>query len=434
MVSPPDANGAPEPKRALFVTFRFPPHGGGGVQRVAYFTRYLPENGWQPHVLTGPLEGARQLLDPSLSSLIPSGTEVTRTRTLPTRRAMRLLGKVRLAGLARTLTPSFPNMEGGWILPAVTAGERLLGEQRFDLIFSSAYPVASHVVAYRLHKRSGLPWVADYRDEWSLRHVLRWPTSVHRALGRRLDRLLVGSASRVVTTSPAHTARFAAEFGGPEDKFTTVTNGYDAADFADSGHVQTRPDEFTLVHVGSVFSWRGADGLLEALRTLVESGDVERLRVMFVGRTGEIGFPDLVERGILQATGYVEHRQAVRYMQSADVLVLINTEESNIPGKSFEYLAAGRPVLALVREGATADLIRHTGAGVVAEPDDVPAIRAALMRLYDRWRGGQLRSSVDRTVIQRFERRSTARQLARVFDRLTGNAGKEDPAREPAAV
>jgi glycosyltransferase involved in cell wall biosynthesis len=316
------------------------------------------------------------------------------------------------------LTPSFPNMEGGWLLPARRAGMEILRNQEFDLIYSSAYPMASHAVALYLKKVTGLPWVADYRDEWSTRDVLRWPTRLHRRLARRLDAEVMRRADLIVTTSPAHTERLAREFAaGDTARFRTITNGFDEDDFSDESSAGEAPSEngFHLTHVGSVFRWRGAEAILEAAERLATRGNVPELTLHFVGHTGALRSPDLEARGLLKVHGYVTHAEAVSWMRSASALLLINTEATNILGKTFEYLAARRPVLAAVNEGPTADLIRHMGAGSVVAPDDPDAIAAAIQSLYDRWSSGELASPVVRGL-ERFSRRVLAGQLADAFE------------------
>jgi glycosyltransferase involved in cell wall biosynthesis len=415
------------PRKVLMVSFRFPPHGGGGVQRIAYFTKYLPAYGWSPHVLTSPIGDYIRVRDNSLLNVIPRDVPVSRTGYFDSRRVFRALGKLHLARLARTFSPSFPSMYGGWILHAYKAGIELLKRERFDLIYSSAYPLSSHIVGYLLKKKTGLPWVADYRDEWSLRSVAKWPTGLHRALGLWLDRLLIGAADRVVTTSPAHTAIFARTFGPDDGKYRTVTNGYEEADFdsRDSEITDTTRDTFLISHVGSLFPWRTADSFLAAVRYLVDVGRIpaDRIRVSFVGVGCRPDISGLERQGIVRRLGYVSHGEAVAWMKASDVLLLINTECTNIPGKTFEYLASGRPILAAVRPGPTADIVRRARAGLVVDPDDWGRIACALERLYSDWCAGKLVSTADRGAIRRYTRRETARQLVEVFEDVTLHAG-----------
>jgi glycosyltransferase involved in cell wall biosynthesis len=242
------------------------------------------------------------------------------------------------------------------------------------------------MVAYVLARRFGIPWVADYRDEWSLRTVLNWPTPVHRALGRRIDRLVTRNADRVVTTSPAHTASFARNFPSPDpEKYATVPNGFDDELFGPVGAVaQDRPQGMLICHVGSLFGWRNADAFIEALRKLISRRALtgSDIALRFVGNSPPLRL-DGLPAGLVQSTGYVPHELAVSWLKTADVLLLVNTESTNILAKTFEYLATGRPILALTVEGPTAELIREHDAGVIVPPDDIGRIEQALEELHD---------------------------------------------------
>ncbi len=412
-------------RKVLFVSFRFPPHGGGGVQRGAYFARYLAEHGWNAHVLTGPLNSKRRLEDASLLEVVPGSVGVTRTGAINTKRLFQLLARLHLAGAVRASTPSLPQMEGGWIPWAYRAGAKLVEEQQFDAILSTATPIASHLVALLLKRKTGLPWVADYRDEWSQRAIYKWPTALHHELAERIDGWVTGNADRVITTSPAHTSSFSEKFPSHDSgKYVTVTNGYDDADFMSingtrPGH--SKPGRFQITYVGSVFSYYRPEPFLRAVERLVDRGDIpgDEIVVNFVGNSYEFGFESLQRRGILVRKDYVDHREAINWMRDADVLLLLN-DGTNIPGKTFEYLAARRPILAIVRESPAADVVRGAEAGIVASPDDDAAIESALRRLYDSWVAGELADLKDRSVVRRYSRRQITRQLARILDEVTG--------------
>jgi len=422
------------PRRVLVVSFRFPPHGGGGVHRVAAFTKYLPRFGWRPHVLTGPWNPSRSLHDPSVMAKIPEGVPITRTGHLSTKGVRRLFRRLRLLSLAEAVTPTFPMMDAGWIPHGYREGVRLMEEESFDLIYSSAYPISSHVVAYRLSRRSGLPWVADYRDEWSIRSVLSWPTALHRRLARRIDEKLTGAADAVITTSPVHTRTFGRAFPPKgKQRYVTITNGFDDDDFSvDIPPLSAPPreDRFTLAHVGTFNAWRDADGLLAATRRLIEEGriPVDRIELLFVGQTKGLEATWLRERGVLREVAYLPHPEAVGTMRAADALLLMNSEVENILGKTFEYLASGRPMIGLLVEGATAELVREAGAGPVLDPGNVDGIAETLAEHFEAWEAGSLRGQADPDVVRRYSRLQTTGRLAEVLDwAVAEHSPKPDP-------
>jgi glycosyltransferase involved in cell wall biosynthesis len=387
--------------------------------------KHLARLGWKPHVLTGPGD-ARRLQDPSLLGVVPEDVPVTRTGMIDTGRVFRLLGRLRLARVARMLSPTLPNMEAGWILPAYRAGLRTLERGDFSLIFSSAYPMSSHVTAYLLKKKTGLPWVADYRDEWSTRSILRWPTPLHRWLARRLDQKLITAADTVVTTSPAAVQVLSRAFPLASSKYVTITNGFDLDDFKMNRRVSPLPalsgghgrnGKLHIAHVGSTFPWQKPQLFLTAVERLIEDGALKagELRIHFVGNSGELSSERLEADGIFRRTPYVDHATAINVMAACDLLLVINGESVSIPGKIYEYLAADRPILAILPPGPAADIIMTTGAGTVVPPE-VEEIAAALRRLVESWREGKLSYDADPTVVAQYSRRETTRQLAEAFE------------------
>lgn len=408
-------------RRVLIVAFRFPPVGGGGVQRIVGMTKYLPGYGWEPHILTGCVPKSGTLTDLTLASKIPEGVAVTRVRPVGGGRLATLLAKIRRRSrVARAITLTLPFMESGWIPRGVQAGLRLLAENRVHVIYSSAYPMGSHVIALLLKWATGVPWIADYRDEWSSRSLLTWPSPAHRAFARRLDRIVTRFANRVVTTSPCHTASLRNNFPSSDpSKYVTIMNGFDEDDFSvDVDPVSLpRGDRFELAHVGSLSALRHPDGLFRALQMLIDSGRIpaERITVSFIGRTAPLNAIELEKRGVLKIRGYVPHAEAVQAMKRADALLLINGEATNILAKTFEYLAAARPIIALVPAGPTAELVERANAGSVADPHDADAIAQLLERSYGLWLRGSLTSRVDQDILKLYSRREATRQLAGLF-------------------
>ena len=261
-----------------------------------------------------------------------------------------------------------------------------------------------------------------------MRPGLQWPTDVHWSAASRIDELVTESADRVITTSPVHTENFRRAFAcrGP-DKYGTITNGFDEEDFlgeVPAGGILPDKGRLTLAHVGLFNGWRNADGLMAAVRRLIGAGRIpeERIELLFVGPTLGLSDPWLEERGVLRLVEPVPHGEAVDTMRAADVLLLLNVERHNILGKTFEYLAARRPILALMPAGATADVVTTAGAGEVLRPDDVDAIARAVSASYDRWEEGRLESTAKAPVVESYSRRATTGELAALFGELVERA------------
>ena len=402
-------------RRVLMLAYYFPPLAGGGVQRTLKHVKYLPRHGFDPIVVTSRGVGHR-LRDPSLCSEIPAGTPVLRPRELPlhlvkwgveslSRRAGIPTGAGRYVG--------WPDEFAGWAPGALAASLAAVRRYRPDVIYSTSSPVSGHLVALALKRLTGLPWVADFRDAWTTN-----PEGLRRfgRLSRALERRIVREASCIVVVDETIDL-LGVPAGDP--RLVVIRNGVDREDLPAPGARAGEP-VFRLAHVGMLYGARDAAPVLEALRSLIGRGVVDRDRVE-LRIVGDARLePDAVGTVPLSRRGYVDHREALAEMAAADALLLYQPPGWRAStGKVFEYLATGRPILCVAsRDNLAARFVGELDAGICAEPDDQPAIEDALRRLYEAWSAGQLRSSerVREEALRRFSRDSLARELADVLE------------------
>jgi glycosyltransferase involved in cell wall biosynthesis len=403
-----------ERRRVLVLAYLFPPLGGAGVQRTLKFVRYLEPLGWDVTVVSTKSRHypAR---DPSLLEEIPASAQVMRTRALPLANWLSLV-PYRL-GLKRVSAYlNWPDGGIGWLPFALLTALRTARRDRPDVIYSTSTPQSGHIAALIVSRLTGIPWVADFRDEWA---ADAFRADQPRALGRlsvHLERDLVRHARRVVVAADYFRLQGLAQ-GDP--RRVVIGNGVDEADLPTGTALPS--DRFVLAHVGTIYGIRDPSPVLRALARLIQGGmiDGERVAVRLVGSLWLEGFeppPDVrVERA-----GYVGHRRAVEEMCKATALLLYVPSSSLAPsGKLFEYLASGRPILCLTRpDNLASRLVREWNAGVVAEPHDEEAIEQALLTLWQRWEENGLpdQAEVRRKTLERYSRRKNAELLARVLD------------------
>ncbi len=412
-------------RRVLMISYLFPPMGGGGVQRMLKFVKYLPDFGWTPHILTcQPPRGG--LRDEGLLKEIPMSTPITRSPALLPPRW--LPWRVRDFITRWLLTV---DEQVGWLPFANRAARRIIQENPVQVIYSTSAPYSAHLIARQLHQRTLLPWVADFRDPWIGNFNLRFPTPVHRKWVERLERQVIQDADRILVVSPPMGRSFCERIAGifPE-KITWLPNGFDAQDFSNAPTIKRDKDCFYLVYTGSFYT-RGltASPILHAIQMALQSGRIprRRMRVQLIGNIGkstqkcisELGLSDLIE-----TPGYVSHEQSIAHLLAAEALLLVigsSLDSSMVyTGKVFEYLGANKPILCLADDGVAAKLIRDTHTGIVVPPDDVSQISQNLVAMYQQWQTGQLSIETDRKLILTFERRNLTGQLAGIFDELAG--------------
>ena len=424
--------------RALIVSYYFPPAGGGGVQRVLKLCKHLPAFGWDVDVLA-PDDPKWVANDPGLAAEIPAGTVVHRARyhgPSDERPAADVLaGATGLSGVAtraglygRQLL--LPDPRVVWVPNAARAAVRIVRERSASVVFTTSPPSSAHMIGNVVARRTGVPWIADLRDSWLANPHRRYERRAVRAKRAVLETMARRTFARVsglttVTETIAEEARALAPSGTPT---AVISNGCDFDEFAGLEH--TPSDRLRILHAGFFFGVRSPRPFLEALSGLLADRPElrELVEARFVGgfRTADREWAETLGLGAsLRIDGFLPHDQALAAMKAADALLLLIPRAggrglSVLSGKIFEYLAAERPVLALVPpEGIAADLLRSTGFARVADPDDVGAIRRELEELVRDWQAGELGDRVlPPDLRERLDRRTRAAEMAEMFRRV----------------
>jgi glycosyltransferase involved in cell wall biosynthesis len=402
-------------RRVLVLAYFFPPLGGAGVQRTLKFVRYLEPLGWDATVVTS-RSRHYPVRDPSLLQDVPKATRIVRTRAWPLASWVgAVLYRLRLRRLHAWAT--WPDEGKGWAPFAFLAALRAARHEKPDVIFSTSAPFGAHLVALWVSRRTGIPWVADFRDEWASNPNLGAPPTSLARLTARAERAITAAARRVVVAADYFQLESLAH---DDPRRSVIPNGVDDADLPERS-MQPPTDRFVLANVGTVYDAFDPSAALRVLTRLVEQGEMEReqVEVRFVGSIWSDDFEP--PAGIrFEQTGYVEHSRAVEEMCTASALLLYRPSSSLAPsGKLFEYLASGRPILCLTRpDNFAAALVRDWHAGVVADPHDETEIEAALLTLWHRWRDSGLpdQPEVRRRVLERYSRQAGAKQLAQVLE------------------
>lgn len=438
------------PRRVLVVSFFYPPDPAVGGRRVAGLVRYLPESGWSPTVLTAgtvPDAADRQSderagqtgpTDPALVHAtrfwrpFPArrgagdrrGGEDRSRRSLQARLTRRPVGRFLYAALRHALPLSsvrMPDATLGWVPFAVREGRRLLARARYDAILSSAGPPSSHRVASRLARESGVPWVADYRDLWSDNH---WDRRIppFRAAERMLERRTLSPARAATTVTPGFAERLAALLGKPTE---VVYNGYDPDDYPADAR---RPSEFTLTYVGSLYAGEQDPGPIVAAIRRLEAGNAGLLeavgfRLRFVGTD-----PAALERAVgpsaaarwLERVPAVPYADSLRLQSESAALLYIGWPDPStdvLGAKLFEYLGAGRPVLAIGRPGDSAARILAE-CGLTEPTEDPDRLAATLSEWLRAWKAtGEVGFRPNAAAAARYTRRAQTARAAAVLDR-----------------
>jgi glycosyltransferase involved in cell wall biosynthesis len=427
-------------KRVAIVSYYFPPIGGAGTQRAAKLCRYLGDWDWTPTVVCSEAEGddagrgvSAQFLDTSMANGdLPPGLAVHRVRA--------------------------PN-PAQWVDQAAEILDGMLARGEVDAILVTMSPFWLAPLAERFGPR--VPVVVDLRDPWALdgvpiyRHWLQWKRDLA-AMGRMLV-----AASRVVMNTPeARNAALGAFPSLDARRVHAIPNGFDPADF-ERASPAPRPGgaRFTLVHTGTFLTrqairprglianlkrrlhyrpepirpfGRSIGPVLEAI-DLVRRDDpalMEGFRFVHVGNLDDATrawIDASPARDVVDAVGYKPHDESVAHLLSADALFLHlhglppGHRARIVPGKTYEYLASGRPILGALPEGDARDLLASRERCVLADPCEAESIAAALRTIIER-RGDVAVAPLADPELGAYDRREIARRMAGVLDACTGSA------------
>jgi glycosyltransferase involved in cell wall biosynthesis len=426
------------PRTVLMIAYSFPPEAYVGGRRTLKYCKYLGQFGWRPIVITiKPREHAWQ--DEELAAQLPESVEVLRTGDIDAsdwlerlarwkaRRRRSAAGPLTQTGAGeRPARPSLiarvkqlisrvllhsPDPHIFWVPLACLRGARVLMTRRVDAVYSSSPPHSSHLAAALLAFCFRKPHVVDLRDPW---------------LGSGwVKQSIIRRAARVIVVSPGEPAELAASCpaAGP-NKIDVITNGFDPDDFRSVEHSEPDFARVTLTHSGTIYRETGRE-FFTMLERLVAARPKLRqlLRVNLIGDI-DPAHADAVRRledaGVVHAPGCISHRDTLASLRRSDALLILarggTSGRSHIPAKVFEYLYAGKPILAIAEDGSLTDILRNSGLGVIVPPRDAAALERTLLALCEDLRSGDLQIQPNRGYINRFDRRILTGRFAAVLD------------------
>ena len=429
-------------KRVLIISYYWPPSGGAGVQRWLKFTKYLPEHGWQPVVYT-PENPEAPALDETLLKDISPETEVIKTQIWePYSWYKKFLGirkeeKLNAGFISEQEKPKLkekisvwvrgnffiPDARKFWVKPSIRFLRDYLEKHPVDIIVTTGPPHSMHLIALGLKKHFSIPWVADFRDPWSEIDFYEqlYLTALADKKHKRQEKKVLTTADRVVAVGDIRARDLEAIGGRSVD---AITNGYDESDFSSDTHV---PDEkFTIVHVGALNRDRNHPVFWKVLGDLVKdnTGFSKALEVRLVGKVDYSVNHQILQNQLenhVHKIDYLPHKQIAGVLKSAHLLYLPinNTPKPNsiIPGKIFEYLASGRPVLGTgPLQGDSAAILKKTASGIMVDFEDEAGLKEAMLDYFSHFEKHERNST---QAPEEYSRRNLTARMVEVFNEIT---------------
>ena len=414
-------------RAVLLVAYSWPPDVEVGAIRSTKLAKYLSVQGWEPFVIS--VKEKYYERTSANAARVDPRTCAIRTHQLPHPIRLYSVLKRKLVGSRNDVAPDAVASDGlgkmaaphwfrtakrmvlsllctpdryqGWLPFAIPAALSVIRRNRVKYVVTTGPPNSAHFVGLAAKALTPVRWIADFRDPWSDNEQKPWAS--RSALATRVDRWLEGKIVRaadvIVCVSSAMTESYKQQYPDqPTDKWRTLTNGFDRDDFEGLGPVDPLK-KFTVTYLGGFDYARKPDCLFQVLEELLRLGRIRREDVtvrligeckwshgrpveQMISQSGLVGVVEVIDR--------IPRRDALMEMRRSHVLLLLANEQMRqIPAKTYEYIGAGRPILAVTEKGsATAELLHDLGVGHVVAPDDLAEMAHFLLMHYERYKKG----------------------------------------------
>lgn len=426
-------------KKALIISYGFP-------IRIIKFAKYLPEFGWEPTIITADIPGDMpKISDTEITTgkiirtqyfdlqefitgkLINKKNTISRAMTGTGRKAnnnnkilnaIRLLSPIYSLPLVRTLLLD----PQGWYPYAVKKGLEIVANDNIDLIFSTYSPSTCHLIASRIHEKTGVPWVAEFRDLWSFNPNVRKIQPFH-FLEKQLEKRVMSGCSQLITVSEPLAERLESLH---HKKVTTIFNGFDEADFIDEVPLTHK---FTITYTGGIYGKRDPTALFESLDLLKKDRNIslDNFEARFYG-SGCPLLNKLIARynlsDLVKIYPAVPYQESVRKQKESTVLLFVGwddpAETGNFSTKVFEYFGAKRPILSLSQEWElVSELVTKSGCGIVAnKPEKIKDILLQWIKEFREYGDIISYHASNAEIRKNYARREQTRKLADLFDNI----------------
>ncbi len=425
-----------KPEKLLIITYYWPPAGGPGVQRWLKFVKYLPDFGIQPIVYV-PENPTYPIVDENLVNEVSDKAIVLKHKIFEPYQLASFFSKNKTKKISSGIIPNqkrqsfldkmllwirgnlfIPDARVFWVKPSVAFLEKYILENDIDTIVTSGPPHSLHLIGLELKHKLNVKWFADFRDPWttigyhkSLR-LSNYAAKKH----KKLERQVLNAADTIIVTSNTTKTEFHHITNKPIE---VITNGYDTENVVK----QAMDTKFSLAHIGSFLSDRNPQLLWESLVELIsEIPDFgSHLEIKLIGAVSQEVFETIDQFGLnpyLNNLGYVSHSEAITHQRKSQVLLLIeiNSEDTKsiIPGKLFEYMVSGRPIVAIGPNGSDfAEIITNTNTGVFFDYSEKMKLKSVLLGFYNQFLEGKLQSNW--IGLQQYSRKSLTANLVELI-------------------
>ena len=417
-------------RKVLILAYFFPPDTSGGVPRTVKFVKYLDRLGWKSTVIAPDWPQAAGVgANAGFVDPLPAQSNVLRVGLGGDERGVwKALHRLPLFWRVQDAVKGalqYPDRFARWADEVLPVARSAHARGEHAVLYSTSPPETSHFIALRLKNEFGIPWVADFRDPWT-DNVLMYgnPPAWRKRLDLKLEHRVYEAADRIIANTESNRSVLIERHGVPPQKIVTITNGYDEEDFVEISSAAPS-DRFRITYCGSFYSTYNPAAFLAALSRFLSLEPSAKVCLTLAGAACDwarenIRDPILSER--MELLGQISSQEIFRLLAASHLLLHTYPPgiPYSVPGKLYEYLRSGRPIVAVCdRPSEVASILEQTGRGRAFRPDETDELAEYLRTAYTDWarnREAPLLVADDR--IRRYERGILSQKLAQVFEEL----------------
>lgn len=423
-------------KKALIITYYWPPAGGPGVQRWLKFVKYLPDFNVEPIVFI-PENPNYALTDESLVSEVSKDLTILKLPINEPYKLARFFSKKNSNTISKGIISEdknqsvierlmlyirgnffIPDARKNWVKPSVNYLIDYLGNSGIETVITTGPPHSLHLIGMQLKDKLGMKWVADFRDPWTTIGYHKRLKLSKRSKNKHLflEKQVLNTADQIIVTSSVTKKEFESLTTKPIE---VITNGYD--------YEKVNPivvdNKFSLAHIGSLLSKRNPTILWQVLNELIiDNKDFSNdFELILVGAVSNEILNDIKKNNLsnhLSKVGYVSHKESVEFQKKSQLLLLVEIDSEDtkciIPGKLFEYMVSNRPILALGPKGSDVEkIIKETNTGNYLYYDDYEILKQAILDKYEAYKKGELKSFP--IGLQKYSRKHLTEKLSKLL-------------------
>lgn len=437
-------------KKILIISYYFPPLGWSGVQRTLKYVKYLRNYGWEPIVVTVG-KTTFSVVDTTMEKEIPDDIQIIRVddirlKDITDRYSKELLGytnetlKVlknhsiyeeyinKIEENMKELRDLILLPDGNviWANNVIASIGGKIDFSEINVIYTTSSPYSSHMIGHILKQKYNIPWIADFRDEWTNNPYSKLnEESLSFKLQYSMESEILKYANKITVVTELMAENYVNNFKLERKKVEVITNGYDEEDF--KGLVIRHTNKFKIIHNGSFYSIRNPYIFLKAIVNLIDKSklDENMIEVEFIGKNDDKIIEESLDilgdkSGILKIKEYVSHKKSLEMMNKGAMLLLVIGPNSKTiyTGKVFEYLRMTKPILSLgTKYSVVEELLNKTGCGINVEYDDIESIEKVILKFYNNWLN-KVELSYNEEEIRKYERSKLTEKFSQVLDEL----------------